>query len=391
VRSRRRETGRGGILLVGSGTEFISGVSHYTRYMAVALAERTAVSVILMRRLIPRKLYPGRERVGVKLTDAAYPPEMSVFDGVDWFWIPSIFGALRLLRRERPHTLLLQWWTGAVLHTYLVLVVAARLQGARIVIEIHEIQDTGEAKIGLVRSYVQRAGRWLMGMADGYIVHSEFDRHALQEHFSTAQRPVSVVRHGPFSHYEVADSEPLRDAPAGVCNVLFFGTIRPYKGLEDLVTAFESLLGEEHGEAYWLTVIGETWEDWTGPLEMIAASRYRDRITLVNRYVSDDDAARWMAGADVVALPYRRSSASGPLHMAMDAGLPVVITDVGGLGEATSGYDGALLVAAADPDALREGLRAACALGARRFSDGGSWAVSAQAVLDLVAEIQIRR
>ncbi len=240
-----------------------------------------------------------------------------------------------------------------MLHSYVLLALAARLQGARIIIEIHEIQDTGEAKLAPVRFYVQRFGRWLMRMADAYIVHSEFDREALGKSFDIGQRPVRVVRHGPFSHYAVAESTRLREAPEDMCNILFFGTIRPYKGLEDLVQAFELLAGED--ENCWLTVVGETWEDWTQPIEMIEASKYRDRITLVNHYVSDAEVSRWFAGADIVSLPYRRSSASGPLHLTMDAGLPVVVTDVGGLTEAVHGYDGAVLVPGADPEALYEG------------------------------------
>ena len=359
TRSKRDVAGRG-VLVVGSGTHFISGVSHYTRYLAVALAGRTPVSVILMRRLIPRSLYPGRARVGDPLTDESYPPAMPVFDGVNWYWIPSLLGALRFLRRNRPEALLFQWWTGSVLHSYVLLALAARLQGARIIIELHEIQDTGEAGMAPARIYVRRFGRWLMGMADAYLVHSEFDRAALGKSFGIGQRPVRVVRHGPFSHYAVAESEPLREVPDDACNILFFGTIRPYKGLEDLVRAFESLASED--ERCWLTVVGETWEDWTEPIEMIKASKYQDRITLVNRYVSDAEVSRWFAGADVVSLPYRRSSASGPLHLTMDAGLPVVVTDVGGLREATNGYDGAVFVPAADPDSLCDGLRRAIAL-----------------------------
>jgi glycosyltransferase involved in cell wall biosynthesis/GT2 family glycosyltransferase len=377
----------GGVLVVGSGTHFISGVSHYTRYVALALSEHIPVSVILMRRLIPRALYPGRARVGDDtLTDEAYPSNMEVFDGVDWYWFPSMFGALHLLRRNRPEALLLQWWTGAVLHSYLLLALAARWQGARIIIEIHEIQDTGEAKLAPVRSYVRRFGRKLMEMADAYIVHSEFDRVVLGGSFDIGQRPIKVVRHGPFSHYAVAQSTPLRTAPEDMCNILFFGTIRPYKGLEDLVVAFESLAGED--EYCWLTVVGETWEDWTQPIEMIEASPYKDRITLVNHYVSDAEVSRWFAGADIVSLPYRRSSASGPLHLTMDAGLPVVITDVGGLSEATHGYDGAVLVPAADPSALCEGLRAAMALRDRHFDDTSSWADNAEAVLKLLSGVE---
>jgi Glycosyltransferase len=372
------------VLVVGSGTHFISGVSHYTRYLALALVDRTPVSVILMRRLIPRLLYPGRARVGNTLTDADYPSEMPVFDGVDWYWIPSMLGALRFLRRHRPEALLFQWWSGAVLHSYVLLALAARLQGARIIIEIHEVQDTGEAGMAPARAYVQRFGRWLMGMADAYLVHSEFDRVALGKSFRVGQRPVRVVHLGPFSHYAVNESAPLREAPEDACNILFFGTIRPYKGLEDLVRAFESLASES--DHYWLTVVGETWEGWTQPIELITTSKHRDRITLVNRYVSDAEASRWFAGTDVVALPYRRSSASGPLHLTMDVGLPVVVTDVGGLGEATRGYDGAVLVPPADPDSLRDGLRRAIALRGRHFEDASSWADNADAVLGLLEE-----
>lgn len=296
-----------------------------------------------------------------------------------------MLGALRLLRRRKPEALLFQWWTGAVLHSYVLLALAARLQGARIIIEIHEIQDTGEAGMAPARSYVRRFGRWLMGMADAYIVHSEFDRAALGESFGVQERPIKVVSHGPFSHYAVAESTPLREVPKDACNILFFGTIRPYKGLEDLVQAFEALASED--DDCWLTVVGETWEDWTEPIDLIETSKYREKITLVNRYVPDAEVSRWFAGADIVSLPYRRSSASGPLHLTMDAGLPVVVTDVGGLGEATRGYAGAVLVPAADPDSLREGLRKAIALRGRRFEDTSSWSDNADAVFELLERL----
>jgi glycosyltransferase involved in cell wall biosynthesis len=385
---RRPPYKRDGVVVVGSGTHFISGVSHYTRYLAVALSEQTPTAAILMRRLIPRRLYPGRARVGAVLTEEAYPPSVHVYDGVDWYWIPTILGAVRLLIRRRPRALLLQWWTGAVLHTYLLLALVGRLLGARIVIEVHELQDTGEAGLAPARVYVRRFGRVLMGLADAYLVHSEFDRVALQRSFEIGSRQVEVVRHGPFSHYAVADTPPRREAGAGDCNVLFFGTIRPYKGLEDLVLAFETLAEED--PRWWLTVVGETWEEWTRPLELIEGSRHRDRITLVNRYVSDAEASAWFAGADVVALPYRRSSASGPLHLTMDAGLPVVVTDVGGLEEAARGYRGAVLVASESPAALAQGLREARSLCGTRFEDAGSWEENAAAVLRLVEDLSDR-
>jgi glycosyltransferase involved in cell wall biosynthesis len=148
--------------------------------------------------------------------------------------------------------------------------------------------------------------------------------------------------------------------------------IRPFKGLEDLIMAFNSL-PESQISQYWLTIVGETWEGWTLPTKLIEQSQYRDRITFVNRYVSDAEVSQFFAGADAVVLPYHRSSASGPLHIAMSSGLPVVVTSVGGLTEAVAGYDGAILVPPEDTILLQEALLQVATLRGRRFADLHSW------------------
>src|ERR1700694_5399231 len=132
------------IMVIGSGTRFISGISHYTYALACAFSTGHRTSVVLMRRLLPRRFYPGAQRVGARLADHGYPAGVRVYDGVDWFWFPSLLRALRLLWTEHPSVVVLQWWTGTVAHTYLVLVAVARLRGARVVLEMHEAQDTGE-------------------------------------------------------------------------------------------------------------------------------------------------------------------------------------------------------------------------------------------------------
>ena len=57
----------------------------------------------------------------------------------------SLLRAVRFLRSRRPKVLLLEWWTAATLHTYLLLAIVARAAGMRVVIELHELQDPGEA------------------------------------------------------------------------------------------------------------------------------------------------------------------------------------------------------------------------------------------------------
>jgi glycosyltransferase involved in cell wall biosynthesis len=378
--SRTSRTPR--ILVVGSGWRFLSGISYYTCRLSNALHDRYEVGAILMRRLLPARLYPGRDRVGRSLTELRYDQDVRVFDGIDWWAVPSLFRAVRFLRRFRPDVLVLQWWTGAVLHSYLALALAARRLGIRVIVEFHEVQDTGEARHRWAARYVRRCIRPLLSRTDGVVVHSRFDAAALAEAYDLGAVPAEVALHGPFDHH--LPDRPVREPGDDTCRLLFFGTIRPYKGLEDLVEAFADL-----GPNYHLTVVGETWEGWTGPGEMIAESPVRDRIEFVNRYVADAEVNEFFAHADVVVLPYRRSSASGPLHIAMSHGLPVVVTAVGGLVEAAENYSGAVFAPAAEPGELREAIVRAAGLTGRRHADPSSWGRTVDAYARLLTRIGI--
>jgi glycosyltransferase involved in cell wall biosynthesis len=374
---RTRPAGRPmAITVVGAGTRFLSGMSYYTIRLANAFASRHRVSVITMRRLLPARFYPGRARVGATLTRLEYEPAIAVHDGVDWFWLPSLLGALFSLVRRRPAVIVFQWWTGTVLHSYLALTVIGRLLGSRVVIEFHEILDTGEDAIPFARQYVNAVAPIFVRLAAGYVIHSESDLATLQGRYRLGGRPVAVIPHGPYDHHRVAPASTgatsVREAPAEALNLLYFGVVRPFKGLEDLVEAFNALPAEAI-EDYWLTVVGETWEGWTLPFELIERSPYRDRITVVNRYVHDDEVAAWFAAADAVVLPYHRSSASGPAHTAMSHGLPLVITEVGGLPAAVAGYDGAILVPAHAPAALAEAIQRLPAMRGVAYQDPHSW------------------
>ena len=174
------------------------------------------------------------------------------------------------------------------------------------------------------------------------------NRNPLEKRYRLRSRPCVLIHHGPFDHHiskqPNGGSIPIirPPAPPGTLNLLYFGIIRPYKGLEDLVQAFGSLSDEEVNR-YWLTVVGETWQGWDLPNKRIQSSRHHARITLVNRFVDDDEVGAYFAGADAVVLPYHRSSASGPAHVAMSHGLPLVVTAVGGLPAAVADYEGAVL------------------------------------------------
>jgi glycosyltransferase involved in cell wall biosynthesis len=103
--------------------------------------------------------------------------------------------------------------------------------------------------------------------------------------------------------------------------------------------------------------------------------------------VLDAEVPSYFDAADLVALPYHRSSASGPLHLAMARGVPVVITRVGGLQEAAADYAGAVFVPPKDPEALARGIENARSLVGQIFTDPSSWDATAKSYSSIFAEL----
>jgi glycosyltransferase involved in cell wall biosynthesis len=131
--------------------------------------------------------------------------------------------------------------------------------------------------------------------------------------------------------------------------ILFFGLIRPYKGLELLIEAVRDLDVK-------LLVVGEVWEDDT----IIEKLTNNPKIEFIRGYVDDIRIPAYFNRADVLVLPYLRASSSGVAHIGMSFGLPIVYTDVGGLRESMRGYEGGICVK--DPKRLRMVIRTALIL-----------------------------
>lgn len=379
------------ILVVGSGDRFLSGVSYYTARLVSALAQQHPVAVLLLRRLCPRFAYPGRAHVG-KTEGTLSFSHVPVFNGLDWFWGLSALRAWRFLRQIRPQTVILQWWTGTVLHSYLALAWLAKRSGARLIVEFHEVQDVGEARLPLVGYYTRAGMRRLLRRTDAVVVHSEFDRALIQAAYPLAVGlPIEVIPHGPYEQYAhvvtrrpaAASTRPRTGEPV---RLLIFGVVRPYKGHAELVEAVRVLRAS--GLDVHVSVVGEVWQGYHQPLDRLAALLPAERLTIVDRYVSDAEVPRFFTDTHVVVLPYHRCSASGPLHIAMSFGVPVVTTAVGGLVEATAGYTGAVLVPPGDPAALAAGIRAALPLVGLSHADPHSWSHTAERFTALLSRIK---
>ena len=111
---------------------FLSGITYYTYSLVNALEAASDASALLMRRLLPRRLYPGRARVGAQLSELELNPGIPCSTASTGTGAPRWREPIRFLRRERPDVVVFQWWTGACCTTTWRSRRAARMLGTRV-------------------------------------------------------------------------------------------------------------------------------------------------------------------------------------------------------------------------------------------------------------------
>src|SRR5262249_35499355 len=159
---------------------------------------------------------------------------------------------------------------------------------------------------------------------DALLVHSAGLRETLAEFLGPGHPPIHVTAHGVWRNHEPAPPA-APEAAAGRPRLLFFGTIRPNKGLHVLLRALESLPNCD------LTVAGEADEaGYHEQVRKLAARFPAGRIEMLDHYVAEGELPALFERSHLVVLPYTFfASQSGVLHQALAFGRPVVATDVG--------------------------------------------------------------
>jgi len=185
---------------------------------------------------------------------------------------------------------------------------------------------------------------------DAVVAHSELGARRLREGIGLDPGRIRVIHHGAFDYLtRLPEEKPLVPELEGAEGpvILFFGLLRPYKGLDTLLEAFRSVEGAE------LWIVGNPRMD-VEPLQRLAA-KSPGRVRTLTRFVEDAEIPAIFRRADLVVLPYRDAEHSGVLYAALAFGKPLVLSAVGGFPEIAE-QGAARLVPPEDPAALAAAL-----------------------------------
>lgn len=325
------------ITIIGPIHPYRGGISQYTTKLHNALGGCSDVQTISFKRQYPTWLYPGESDKEETISSE----RLSNVDYLIDVYSPiSLRKASNKVIESKPDLVILNWWTFFWQPGMAYISRRLRKRGIKTVFLCHNLFDHD------AKGLKPKVSKVLLKQADAYIVHASEQADQLRSINPNASILQKI--HPIYDQFPAPNKELEK---RGRLEILFFGFIRPYKGLDVLTKALADL---DDRQVY-LTVVGEPWgdrEDIRSKLEQAGVPNLELHLS----YVDDQAAANYFDRADIVALPYLSATGSGVVALAYHYNKPVLATRVGGLVDVVDDGETGWLVEPNSPDALAQAI-----------------------------------
>lgn len=372
------------IALLSCFYPYRGGISQFNACLYEELGRSADVKAFNFSRQYPEFLFPGKTQKVTEDDEAVPVRSISVLDTANPF---SYLKTVREIRRWKPDLLIVRYWMSwfAPSLGY----VCRRMRKRCKVIGILDNVVPHEPHF-----FDAPLTKYFLSGCDGYVTLCEAVSRDLLKLRPGAK--FTVIQHPLYSHFGKKmpreDAEKSLGLAPGKRNLLFFGLIREYKGLDILLEAFAGL-----DDRYQLIIAGEPYGSFDRYRKIIDGIPGGDsRISMNLHYIKDSEVSRYFSAADLTVLPYRSATQSGISSVSYHFEVPMVVTAVGGLKETIGDRGTGLVAEDVTPEAVRAeitryfgtpGLRESLVEGIRKEKERLSWKVFADRLLDFANKI----
>ncbi|MBO5552096.1 MAG: glycosyltransferase [Lachnospiraceae bacterium] len=325
------------IVLIGPVYPFKGGISHYTGLLCRALRERYDVVMISYSMQYPRLLFRKEQR---DFSNDSFKVEDTDFI-LNTASIKSIKKTADRINEIDPELTVIQWWHPYFAPCYRMLTKRLR---SKVLFICHNVFP--HERFPLDRFLTG----WTLKGGDYFILHSAREADDLKSIIPDAKYRVNM--HPTYSEFKRVEAESGAVPVDQASVILFFGFVRPYKGLKILIKAMASIPEIVH-----LNIVGD-FAGAKGEYEhMISELHLTDRISIRDGYVPDREVGEYFERCDAVVLPYLDATQSGIAQIAFGFEKPVIATTVGGLPEVVTDGETGVLCEPGDPDELSKAIQ----------------------------------
>lgn len=337
------------LLLLGPAHPYRGGIAASTEQLARVLQQiGHQVEICTFRLQYPSLLFPGKSQ----FSESPAPKDLTVCRGVNSVNPINWMIQGRRIKQKQYDRIIVRYWTPFLAPALGAVCRYAKGRGMPTVTALVDNLIPHE------RHFLDNAlTRCFVRSVDYFVAMS----HQVQKEIG-GFCPDKPVRYSPHPVYDVYGAKMSREAAAKRLNIdplyrwaLFFGLVRPYKGLDWLLEAWAIFKRSGAAAGKKLLVAGEFYEKVEKYQNQIAQLGLEEDVVLLNRFIPDNEVSACFSLSDVVVQPYKSATQSGITQIAYHFETPMIVTDVGGLSEIVP--DGKVgYVVAPNPQSVAESL-----------------------------------
>lgn len=342
------------IVLIGPVYPYRGGISHYTGLMYRELSRKYDVEMISYKMQYPKVLFKKEQR--------DYENDRFQIEDTNFMiHTANPFNIIRTanyIRRKKPDMVIIQWWHPYFAPCYFLL---AKFMGKQnLTFVCHNVFPHERFPLD------KKLTKLTLKNGTHFIVHAKEEEAELKQimpHPDCQVTPHPSYNAFCFAHMTKAQARERLGLASDEKVLLFFGFVRPYKGLKHLINAMPRIkecLGNVK-----LLIVGEFGsaedkEQYRDQIKALAVSdtmvgkELEQSIAIYDGYTPDCEVEKYFAACDMAVLPYESATQSGIVQIAYGFGKPVVVTNVGGLPDVVSDNRTGYIVPPQDADALAD-------------------------------------
>jgi glycosyltransferase involved in cell wall biosynthesis len=333
------------IVIIGTAYPYRGGLAHYNAILYRHLSLRHSVRIFTFTRQYPRILFPGKSQEDENAQEIKIPTAQAIdsINPLTWWEVG------RRVRELKPECVVIKYWMPFFAPCFGAISRLIRSNDyTKVIFICDNIIPHEKFPFG------QSLTRYAFSAIDGAIVQSDAVEKELLQLFP--RLPYKKVPHPIYEIYGVRDSKENARAALGLSQehvILFFGFVRPYKGLKTLIHALPLV---KKSVPIHLVIAGEFYEDEKKYRLMIHDLGMDTDVTIRSDYIPQPDVGKYFSACDCVVLPYTSATQSGIVQIAYQFDRPVIVTNVGGLSEVVLDGITGYTVPSDNPTALAEAI-----------------------------------
>ena len=315
------------IVILGTAYPYRGGLAAFNERLASQfLQEGHEVEVLTFTLQYPSFLFPGKTQYSSEKAPEGLRIRrvLNSCNPLNWIRVG------RQLKKSAPDLLIACYWMSFMAPAFgTVCRIARKNKHTRCVALVHNMLPHEPSMMDKLFS------PYFVGAQHGFVALSESVVHDIEK-LDKNGVPKTFSPHPIYDHYGNRMSKQDACAALGIDleepYLLFFGLVRAYKGLDWLIEAM-GILKKAGKKLPILIIAGEFYEDEDKYLQQISRLGLKNNVIVKNEFVPDADLPKYFGAADLIVQPYKSATQSGVTQVAFHFEKPMLVTNVGGLGE----------------------------------------------------------